>query len=42
MSISEEPTIYCYRCNQPGGVAFRGWQILCQQCIDKELGEYLD
>lgn len=38
----DDPEIYCHRCDRPGGIAFRGWQILCQRCIDKELGEYFD
>jgi hypothetical protein len=38
----DDPTIYCQRCNSPYGIAFRGWLILCQRCIDKEIGEHFE
>lgn len=39
---NDEPTVYCQRCLSPGGIAFRGWQILCARCIDSELSEWFD
>ena len=38
----DDPTVYCQRCHSPYGQAFRGWLILCQRCIDKEIGEYFE
>jgi hypothetical protein len=38
----DEPTIYCQRCKGHGGIPFRGWQILCQGCIDSELNEWFE
>lgn len=38
----DDPIVYCQRCGGPYAYAFRGWQILCQRCIDKEIGEYFD
>jgi hypothetical protein len=42
MSTFDDPTIYCQRCGGAGAYAFRGWQILCRSCIDKEIGEHFD
>jgi len=41
-TMFDDPTIYCQRCNSPYGIAFRGWLILCQRCIDKEIGEHFE
>jgi len=42
MLTSDDPEIYCQRCLRPGGTAFRGWQILCQRCINSETDEWFD
>lgn len=42
MSTFNDPIVYCQRCGAAYAYAFRGWQILCQRCIDKELGEHFE
>ena len=29
----EDPIVPCDRCRKPGGLAHRGWQLLCKSCI---------
>jgi len=38
----EEPLVYCDRCKGPGGVAYRGWQLLCRECAAVEESEFFD
>ena len=38
----DDPDIRCQSCARYGAKAFRGWQLLCQKCINAEIGEYFD
>lgn len=40
--MMEDPDIRCQRCNEVGAVAYRGWGVLCQKCIDAEESLYYD
>ena len=42
MTISEEPLVYCDRCKGPGGVAYKGWQLLCRDCAAQDQAWYED
>ena len=40
--MMEDPDIQCQRCKNYGAVAYRGWEVLCQKCIDAEESFYYE
>jgi len=36
----DEPVIACDRCKQPGGLAHRGWHLLCEECVREDNMEF--
>jgi hypothetical protein len=41
-TTTDEPLVYCERCKGPGGSAYRGWQLLCQDCARADMDWYDD
>lgn len=37
-----EPEVFCQRCKALGGIAYRGWMILCPDCINEDQDWYED
>lgn len=38
----EDVLVYCDRCKGPGATAYRGWSLLCTDCVNEELNEFFD